>query len=82
VAENSTAGTFGVGEELVAVADERAAGRAELEAHAAGAVVDHVGHATFAHAQFFGDDAGVAFFAVDEAVLNGLAPSSADLGDQ
>ena len=35
-------------------------------------MVDHVGHAAFAHRELLGDDAGIAFFAVDKQVLDGF----------
>ena len=53
------------GQQLAAQADQPARGNAELHAHAAGAVVDHLRQFAAARAQALHDDADVGFRAVD-----------------
>ena len=65
-------GAARVGEELAAQADQAAAGHAEFDAHAAIAVVVHVGDFAFARAELLHDHADEFFGNVDGQVLDRL----------
>ena len=70
------AGAARLGEELGADAEQAARRDLELDAHAAGAGVDHVGHLAAALLQLLHDRAGVRFLDVDDerfVRLHGLA---------
>mgnify|MGYP003694329507 CR=1 FL=1 len=63
---------FGVGHELRAEADQPARRNAELEPHAAAAVVHHLGHHALALADLRDDDALMILRHVDDQLLDRL----------
>ena len=75
------AGALGLGQELRAEADQAARRDAELDAHAAAAVIHHVGHDAAAHAAARDHDALVILGDVDHEILNRLHAHAVDLLD-
>ncbi len=67
-----------VGQQLAAQADQSAAGNSEFDAHAAVAVVVHVGHLALARAELLHDHADELFRNVDGQVLDRLHQLAVD----
>src|ERR1017187_2461408 len=66
-------GAARVGEDFAAQADQAAGGHMEFQAHAAGAVVDHLDHLPLACAELLDDHAQEIFRAIDDQVFHRLA---------
>ena len=65
-------GALGVGQHFAAQADQAARGHQELQAHAAGAVIDHLLHLALAAAQLLDHHADELFRAIDHQQLQRL----------
>src|ERR1035438_2692408 len=66
-------GAARVGEDFAAQADQAAGGHMEFQAHAAGAVVDHLDHLPLACAELLDDHAQEILRAIDDQVFHRLA---------
>ena len=72
-------GALGIGQQLAAQADEPAGRNLELQADAAGAVIDHLGHLALASSEFLDHHPDEVLRAIDHQQFERLVQLAADL---